>query len=192
MMIEVLSGVLGAFGLSASAGLNAYIPLLAVALLAKFSKLIVLSKPWDALTSWWVIGILAVLCIVEALADKFPVVDHINNIVQSFIRPIAGALLFAASAKVITDIHPVISLLCGLLIAGTVNVVKSAAVRPMVTATTAGAGDPIVSALEDVVAVIVSVLSVAVPILMLVVLALLVWWIIWFINRRKKTKIMAI
>jgi hypothetical protein len=57
----MLAGIFSAFGLSASAGLNAYIPLLVVALLARYTQLIKLSPPWDALTSPWVIGLLVVL-----------------------------------------------------------------------------------------------------------------------------------
>ena len=81
--------VFTAFGLSASAGLNAYIPLLTVSLLAKFTDLIKLQEPWDVMTSWWVIGVLSVLTIVEILADMFPGVNHVNDVVQSFIRPAA-------------------------------------------------------------------------------------------------------
>ena len=58
--MEMLTGVLGAFGLSASAGLNAYIPLLVISLTARFTDLIHLREPWDALTSWWIIGLLLV------------------------------------------------------------------------------------------------------------------------------------
>ena len=68
-MTEVISGILGAFGLSVSAGLNAYIPLLVVSLLAKFTDLIELAKPWDALESWWTIGVLVVLVVIEAIAE---------------------------------------------------------------------------------------------------------------------------
>src|SRR4030042_3648235 len=63
--MDSLLGVLSAFGLSASAGLNAYIPLLVVALMAKLTPWIKLSAPWDTLTSWWVIGILGVLLLIE-------------------------------------------------------------------------------------------------------------------------------
>ena len=113
--MDVVAGILGAFGLSASAGLNAYIPLLVVSLLAKFTSLINLSEPWNALTSWWTIGVLVVLSLVEAVADKVPAVDHVNDAIQTFIRPTAGALVFAASAGSITEVHPVLSLICGLL-----------------------------------------------------------------------------
>ncbi len=185
-MGNVITGILGAFGLSASAGLNAYIPLLVVSLLAKFTNLIALSKPWDALTSWWTIGVLAVLVLVEAVADKVPAVDHVNDAIQTFIRPTAGAIVFAASAGSVTEVSPVLSLICGLLVAGTVHTVKSVAVRPLITAATAGAGDPVVSTVEDIAATLVSVLSIALPVLMLVVLALLIWALIVLIRKLRK------
>lgn len=185
-MGNVISGILGAFGLSASAGLNAYIPLLVVSLLAKFTDLIALSKPWDALTSWWTIGVLAALVLVEAVADKVPAVDHVNDTIQTFIRPTAGAIVFAASAGSVTEVSPVLSLICGLLVAGTVHTVKSVAVRPLITASTAGMGDPIVSTAEDVVATLISVLSIVLPVLMLIVLVLLIWAFISLIRRLRK------
>ncbi len=152
--------ILAAFGLSASAGLNAYIPLLVVSLLAKFTDLINLSEPWSAMESWWIIGLLLVLSLIEFFADKIPAVNHVNDIIQTFIRPTAGAILFAASASVITEVHPVLSLAAGLLIAGSVHIVKSAAVRPAVTATTGGAANIPVSILEDVLSTVLSLLSV--------------------------------
>lgn len=184
--MEVVGGILGAFGLSASAGLNAYIPLLVVALLAKFTPLLHLNGRWEALTSWWVIGVLAALSIVEFVADKIPAVDHINDGLQTFIRPVAGAIVFAASTNAVTDVNPVLSLIAGLFVAGSVHTVKSAAVRPLVTASTAGAGDPVVSFIEDILATLVSVLSIVMPLLMLVILILVVWWVAtWFGNRQR-------
>ncbi|MFZ1404829.1 MAG: DUF4126 domain-containing protein, partial [Anaerolineae bacterium] len=56
-MIEAISNILTAFGLSTSAGLNAYVPLLTVALLARFTDLIALSSPWDTLENPWIIGL---------------------------------------------------------------------------------------------------------------------------------------
>ena len=101
--------IISAFGLSASAGLNAYIPLLVVSLLAKYSNLIKLGSPWDAMTSWWVIGVLIFLSIIEILADKISAVNHVNDIVQSFVRPTAGAIVFAASASNITYVNPILA-----------------------------------------------------------------------------------
>jgi uncharacterized membrane protein len=178
--------ILAAFGLSASAGLNAYIPLLVVSLLAKFTDLIKLSEPWSAMESWWIIGLLIVLSTVEFVADKVPAVNHVNDAVQTLVRPTAGAILFAASANVITDISPVLSIAAGLLIAGSVHVVKSVAVRPAVTATTAGMGDVPVSIVEDVVSTSVSLLSVILPVVIGVLMLLLAIWIIWWLTRRNK------
>lgn len=178
-------GIFSAFGLSASAGLNAYIPLLVVALLARFTNLIKLQQPWDALASWWIIGLLMVLSLIEFFADKVPAVNHINDIVQTFIRPTAGAIVFAASANVLTEVSPILSLACGLLVAGGVHAVKTAMIRPAVTATTAGTGNVPVSILEDVVSTIVSVLSVVVPILVVVFLIILIAWVISNQQKRK-------
>jgi len=198
-MAELLAGIGGiaaAFGLSTSAGLNAYIPLLVVATVGRLSiitgwDLILLRQPWDALTSWWAIGLLAVLLLIEMTVDKLPAADTVNDIVHTVIRPAAGAILFAANANVITDIHPVLALACGLFLAGGVHAVKATA-RPVVTATTAGIGNPLVSVLEDVVAIVVSVLSVLIPILaaMIVILVLAaVGWLWWRRRKRKRANI---
>jgi hypothetical protein len=186
-----LLGVLTAFGLSASAGLNAYIPLLVVALLGRFTNLIVLQSPWDTLTSWWVIGILIALSAVEFLADKIPAVNHVNDIIQTFVRPVAGAILFASSARVITEIHPILGLSIGLLVAGGVHTVKAGAIRPAVTVTTGGAGNIPVSILEDVVSTVVSVLSVLIPIVVACVLVLVTSWIIWLLWRKANSTQLA-
>ncbi len=177
-------GVFSAFGLSASAGLNAYIPLLVVALMGRFTGLIKLSAPWDALTNWWVIGLLVVLSVVEFFADKVPAVNHVNDIIQTFIRPAAGAVLFAASAQVVTDVNPVLSMVMGVLVAGGVHAVKSAAVRPMVTATTGGAANTPISIAEDVISTILSLTAAAMPILMAAIVVMVVVLAIWLIWRR--------
>src|SRR5687767_15520786 len=95
--MELLTGIFTAFGLSASAGLNAYIPLLLVGLLARYTNMINLNQPWDTLTNPWIILMLCVLVIIEMLADKVPAVNHINDLIQTLIRPAAGAIAFAAS-----------------------------------------------------------------------------------------------
>ena len=109
-MLEALSNIFTSFGLSASAGLNAYLPLLVVALVARFTTLVRLNQPFDALTNGWVIALLAVLTLIEVLVDKIPAVDTINDVIQTAVRPAAGAILFAASSNAISDIHPVLAL----------------------------------------------------------------------------------
>lgn len=185
--MELLLNIFSAFGLSASAGLNAYIPLFIVGLLAHYTDLIHLQKPWDTLANPWILILLGVLLIIEMLADKVPAVNHINDLIQTIVRPAAGAIAFAASANVITDVHPVLALACGLLVAGSVHAAKALAVRPAVTATTGGAGNVPVSILEDIVSTVVSFLSILLPIivgtLLIVVLALVIWWLWRRMNR---------
>lgn len=182
--MDLLTGIFTAFGLSASAGLNAYIPLLLVGLLARYTNLIHLNAPWDTLSNPWIVLMLCILVIIEMLADKIPAVNHLNDLVQTLIRPAAGAIAFAASANVVTNVSPVLALACGLLVAGTVHVAKAGAVRPLVTATTGGAGNIPVSIAEDVVSTILSFLAIALPIVVGTLLIILAAFIIYWLYRR--------
>lgn len=182
--MDGLMSVFTAFGLSTSAGLNAYLPLLVVALLARFTDLITLEPPWDTLESWWVIGVLVVLLLIEFLVDKVPAVDSINDTIQTFIRPVAGAVLFAASAGVVSDAHPVLAMICGLLVAGGVHAVKATA-RPVITGTTGGLLNPVVSFAEDLLSLVLAILAIVLPILGLLLLVLIILWIVRWRRRRR-------
>ncbi len=185
-IITALGGIGAAFGLSASAGLNAYIPLLIVAVAARL-KWLNLGEPYDVLASWPVLALLVVLLIIEMLVDKIPAVDTINDVIQTLIRPAAGAMLFAANANVVTDLSPVLAVTAGILLAGSVHTTKGVA-RPMVTATTGGMGNWAVSLIEDVIAVFVSILALFIPIIVgAVVLIALVWLIRFWLRRRRRT-----
>jgi hypothetical protein len=188
--------VLTAFGLSGSAGLNAYLPLLVVALLARVTNLIHLREPWSALTSGWTLAVLVILLIVETVADKVPAVNHVNDVIQTLVRPAAGAILFAASSNVITDIHPVLAMVCGLLVAGSVHVVKSAAIRPAVTAISAAPSGGVatlpanilVSTLEDVVALVASLMAVIVPAILALALLIAVLTLAWWLLNQQRAR----
>ncbi|HPS42259.1 MAG TPA: DUF4126 domain-containing protein, partial [Anaerolineaceae bacterium] len=162
--------VFSAFGLSASAGLNAYIPLLVVALLAKFTNLIHLQEPWSTMTSWWVIGVLIALTVIEILADAFPGVNHINDVIQSFVRPTAGAIVFAATSSQVGDVSPVLGLIAGLLVSGGVHAVKALAVRPAINTVSGGLGNVPASLAEQATTTAVSILSVIIPVIVAVLL----------------------
>ena len=186
--MEALFGIFSAFGLSASAGLNAYIPLLVVGVIAHYTNLIKLNPPYDALANPYILILIGILLIIEMLADKVPVANHINDLIQTFVRPVAGAIVFAASTNIVTGINPIIALACGLLVAGSVHVVKSAAVRPIVTAMTAGTANVPVSIAEDITSTVVSLLSILAPIaiavLIIIAIVLLIWW--WARRTSKK------
>jgi hypothetical protein len=183
-MIDAFSNIATAFGLSSSAGLNAYLPLLVVALTARYTDLIHLNKPWDVMTSGWVIGTLAVLLLIEMTVDKIPAVDTLNDVVQTVGRPAAGAVLFASSSGVVGDLHPVLAFIAGLILAGSVHAVKTAA-RPVVTTTTAGFGNWAVSLIEDVLALVAAVLSILLPIFVALAIIFLLLLFVWWKNRRR-------
>ncbi len=172
-MFEGLLNLASAFGLSTSAGLNAYIPLLTVALLARFTGLIQLEEPWAALTNGWIIGLLVILLIIETLADKVPAVDTVNDVIQTVVRPTAGAILFAATTQETLHMSPILALGCGVILAGSVHALKTGS-RPVLTATTGGTANPIASTIEDIVATVTSFVAIIFPYLILAWMFLLV------------------
>jgi hypothetical protein len=180
--------IISAFGLSASAGLNAYIPLLVFSLLAKYTSLIRLESPWDVMTSWWVIGTLIFLSVIEILADKITAVNHINDIIQSIVRPSAGAIVFAASVSNIANVNTVLAVIAGILVSGSVSAVKSLAVRPAVTATTGGAANVPVSIAEDVASGTASILSVVMPVVAACLFVIIIAVVIIVLVRRREKK----
>lgn len=181
-----ITSIISAFGLSAASGLNAYIPLLLVGLTARFTNWITLAPPFDLLSNEWVLGALVVLLGIEFFADKVPGVDHLNDVIQTFIRPAAGAVLFASEAHVITQIHPILAMILGLLVAFGVHATKATA-RPLVTVATGGIGNPVVSTVEDVASVGMTLMAILAPILLLLsfIALLLAGFMIW--SKRSKT-----
>lgn len=171
-MFAALTGM----GLSAAAGLNAFIPLVMVGLFARFTDFIMLPEHLDWLQSWPAIIIGLVLLAAELVLDKIPGVDHINDLIQSLIRPLVGGVIFAATAaaQVIDQSNfwqdnPLIAGIVGAVIAAGVHTAKSAS-RPAVNAATAGTGAPVASFAEDATAVGLSLIAIFVPILVIVVL----------------------
>jgi hypothetical protein len=181
-MITAISSILTALGLSSASGLNAYIPLLIVALTARYTDWIKLNPPFDILANEWVTVALIVLLAVEVIVDKIPAADTLNDVIQTFVRPAAGAILFAASTNAL-DVHPVLAAVMGLVLAFGVHAVKSTA-RPVVTASTGGLGNAFVSTGEDVVSAGVSLVAIVVPAVIGFVLAVIVMWFVFFRRRR--------
>lgn len=183
-MIESFSNIATAFGLSTSAGLNAYLPLLVVALTARYTSLLKLNEPWDIMTNGWVIATLVILLLIEMTVDKIPAVDTLNDVLQTVGRPVAGAILFAASSGVVGDLHPALAFGAGLLLAGGVHAIKSVT-RPAVTATTGGSGNWLVSLVEDILALIASILAILIPIIIAITIVGMLLLILWWWQRRR-------
>ena len=181
-----------------SAGLNAYIPLLLLGLLGRFTNLITLPSGWQWLENGWVLSILAVLLAIEVVADKIPVVDHINDVVQTIVRPTAGGLAFGAAsgAQTVTVSNPGdfftsnqwVPIVAGILISFIVHSMKAAA-RPVINATTAGFGAPVASTAEDAFSVAMSFAAILFPFLIIFFLVFLLWVFFAMRRRRKRKKL---
>jgi hypothetical protein len=184
--VDAVTGYLTALALSTAAGLNAYIPLVTVGLLHRYTDLITLPAPWDVLGEPVALGVVAVVGVADFVGDKVPVVDHVLHLLGMAIAPVVGAVLALASASVF-DLDPAVTAVLGVGAALATQVGRSAA-RPVSTAITGGGGNPVVSLGEDglsgvlsVTAVVWPVVAAALALVLLVAIVLLwrrvrAWW----------------
>jgi len=194
--MELMTG----FGLATAAGLNAYIPMLLMGLLARFTTLISLPHGWTWLENGWVMGIVAALLAVEIVADKIPALDSINDTVQTFVRPTSGGIVFgsgtAAQTAAVSD--PVefartgqwVPVVIGVVTALVVHLTKTA-VRPAANVATAGVAAPVLSTIEDFTSVSLTFIAILIPALVLLVLIAMAWGAFWLLRRRGRKKRVA-
>jgi Domain of unknown function (DUF4126) len=179
--IALITTLFAALGLSSTAGIRAYLPLLALGI-ASDAGLVQLQDSFKDLGSPAVLFIVAILVVGEFIVDKVPVIDHISDLVHTVIRPISGAVIMAGTANPISQQHPWIAALIGAVLAFAFHGAK-AATRPAVSATTAGVGNPIVSIIEDVAAVLVSLLLLFAPIIGFILILLIAVTFLRFVSR---------
>jgi large-conductance mechanosensitive channel len=192
-VLETLTGI----GLAGSAGLNAYIPLLMLGLLGRFTDLVSLPNGWSWLENPAVLGILAVLLAIEVVADKIPLVDHLNDMVQTVVRPTAGGLAFgaASSSQTVTVSDPAhffssnqwVPIAAGMGISFVVHAIKAMA-RPIINASTVGLGAPVASSVEDVISVVVSFAAILFPFLIVLFVIFMIWMFIILRRRRQRRR----
>jgi hypothetical protein len=177
--VDVVTGYFTALGLSTAAGLNAYIPLLAVGLFSRYTDLIDLPAPWDHLGDPLVLGIVAVVGITDFIGDKVPIVDHVLHLFGMVVAPIVGGILALATADAV-DIEPGLAVVLGVAAALATQVGRTAA-RPAATATTAGAGNAVMSLGEDGASGTLSVTAVLWPVVaaVLAVIVLVTAFLLW-------------
>ncbi|MFE3460723.1 DUF4126 domain-containing protein [Nocardiopsis aegyptia] len=198
-MIATLTGL----GLSSAAGLNAYIPLLAVGLIARFTDLLPLGDAWQWLEHPVTLVSLTVLLVVEFAADKVPALDTLNDAVQTVIRPSAGGITFGAGASAVdlTELTGTASasvaeagdgvswlpVIAGMVIALAFHAAKTLA-RPVLNSVSFGLAAPVVSFLEDVASFVTSLVAILLPLLILVVFPLMVATGVWAVRRRRRRR----
>ncbi|HVF07458.1 MAG TPA: DUF4126 domain-containing protein [Actinomycetota bacterium] len=186
-MSEAVLGLMTALGLSTAAGLNAYLPLLIVGGLDRWTELLTLDAPYDALAEPQVMIAIGVIALVDFVGDKIPAIDSVLHAVGVVIAPVAGGLV-ALAATGNDTVDPAFAIVLGVAAAGATHGAR-AMVRPASTAFTGGTGNPLLSLGEDAVSTILSVGAVLVPIVAAVValsLLGLLWWGVSRMWRRRR------
>lgn len=192
-MLELLTGA----GLALSAGLNAYIPLLAVGLASRFLDFFQLPDSWAWLQNEWVLLILGVLLVIEFVADKIPAVDTVNDWLQTLVRPTAGGLAFGSSVTAETALvtdpaaflaeNQWVPIAIGAVLALGVHTTKAIS-RPLLNAVTLGAAAPVASTAEDAGSVVLSLAAVLLPVLLILLIPLLLWLGVRMVRRLSRRK----
>ena len=174
-MTNTLTGIL----LAASAGLNAYIPLLGLALADKATSSIDLSKPYDVISGTAGIAVLLFLLTVDLVVDKIPRLDHLNDLINTALRPASGMFLVMAVTDGKGEIDEVVAMMIGLAVAGTVHAYKSIN-RVKIATEATGAGGPLVSLVEDGIAAMATLLALTLPWLGAAFLGVAAFALAWF------------
>jgi hypothetical protein len=182
IVLAVLLGV----GLSASTGLNTFLPLLLLSASARFHIAgIELGQKFDWLSSDTAIIVLIVASIAEIIADKVPAVDHFLDSIGTFVRPLAATV---ATASVLTgaDVNPTVAAVVGLMIGAPTSLgfhTLKAGTRVASSAATLGCANPVLSLIEDVISVTLSLLAIFIPLAVPLAIALMVW-LLWMVAKR--------
>jgi hypothetical protein len=124
-------------------------------------------------------------------------IDHANDVIQTFVRPTAGGLAFgaASSSQTVTvsdpgsffTSHQWVPIVVGGAISLGVHGMKAAS-RPVINATTVGFGAPVASTIEDFISVTLSVVAIVLPVVVLVFLLFMFLGFGWLMRRRKRRK----
>ena len=174
----VLPALLG-LGLASATGLRTFLPLLMLAVAARFGLFgITLNEQMSWLGSLPAIAALTVAAVAEFAGDKIPVVDHGLNVLGAFTRPVAGAV---AAMSVFAGLDPTTAAVAGIIVGAPTAFAFNAAqggARLTSTATTGGLANPVLSFIEDLLSVFTVVLAFLAPVLVpifLLILAVLVF-----------------
>ncbi len=185
-MTEAAIGLMTALGLSTATGLNAYLPLLILGGLARWTDLITLDAPYDTLSEPGVMLAIGVIAIVDFVGDKVPALDSVLHAIGLVVAPVAGALVaLAATGNDVVD--PAFAVVLGVAAAGATQGARTI-VRPASTAFTGGAGNPVLSLGEDTVSTVLSFSAVIVPVVAFLMVVALAWLLFWGVRRAWRSR----
>jgi hypothetical protein len=124
--------------------------------------------------------------VVELVGDKVPAVDHALDVIGTPLRPAAGALLAASVLGTVSD--PLTALVLGTAVGAPSALVPHAAktaLRAVSTTLTGGLANPVLSFLEDAISLITFVLAILVPVLVVALLGITLFFVLRLLRRRQ-------
>jgi hypothetical protein len=155
-------GILLGIGLAASCGFRVFVPML-ITNIASLTGYLQLGQGFEWMGSWVAFAAFLVATIVEIGAFYIPWLDNALDTISGPLAMIAGTIL---TASFLTEVNPLVQWTLGIIIGGgTAGIVKvgASAARLTSTATTGGAANAVVSTTENVLSVVMSVLSFLFP-----------------------------
>jgi hypothetical protein len=172
-----------AIGMGASwvSGINLYATVATLGLLGRLANL-KLPGELEVVTNWWVIGVALFLFVVEFVADKIQVVDSVWDVIHTFIRIPAGAVIAATAFGDFDRRIQVIALLVGGGLALSSHGTK-AATRAVINASPEPVSNIVVSLAEDALVIVSVLLAVFLPILVFFVIAAGLAFSIWILPK---------
>src|SRR5687767_8429153 len=181
---EVVPAVALAIGLAACAGLRAWLPLLLTGGLVR-AGMIEVGQSFSFLSSDRALILFGLASVIEIVADKVPAIDHALDVIGTVVRPLAATVLAASVFGSFAD--PLTAVALGAAIGAPTALVPHAGksvLRAASSALTAGVANPVISVLEDLIALALFVLTVLVPILAGGLVLLTAWLIARRLRRR--------
>jgi hypothetical protein len=161
-----------------TSGINLYATVMILGLIEKFGWA-KLPGGLDTLNNWWIIGIAGGLFIVEFFADKIPYVDSVWDVIHTFIRIPAGAIVaYGATNQLDPGIYASAFLVGGGL--ATAAHGSKAAIRIGANFSPEPVTNWILSFAEDGIAIVGVLLAVFAPVAIMVVLAIFVLLFVYF------------
>lgn len=170
-----------ALGTAWTSGINLYATVTVLGLLQKFGAT-KLPGGLDVLDNWWIIGIGGFLYLIEFFADKIPYVDSVWDVVHTFIRVPAGAVVaYAATTQTDASVQTIATLLGGGLAFSSHG--TKAALRMGANLSPEPVSNWVLSIVEDVIAFVGAILAVFAPVLMAIVLIVFAVFFVWFLPK---------
>jgi len=167
-----------ALGSAWTSGINLYATVTVLGLLQKFGAT-KLPGGLDVLDNWWIIGVAGFLYAIEFFADKIPYIDSVWDVIHTFIRVPAGAIVAYAATNQMDESVGVIATLLGGGLAFSSHGTK-AAVRAGANLSPEPVSNWVLSLTEDVIAFVGTILAVFAPVLIAIVLIIFMIFFIWF------------